>query len=163
MMLAALATSSLASETGSQPDQAVVRPADFSAVTGASWSGFLVYLDYSSHTEKRIPVEVQFEKPGKRSVIYRIRYPGETQHNAKEKLQWSRNGRKLNGKPIVSRSRTADGSLILVTHYDGEDNNRPATIRMTYSIGASVLVISKDVRFDDSVDFFRRNAYELVR
>ena len=132
-------------------------------MAGDGWSGSLLYLDYSSSTEQRIPVEIRFDKPGSRKVLYRIKYPGEAQYNAIEKLKWSRDGRKLNGENIVSRSREADGTLILVTQYDGSDDNRPAEIRMTYSLNKSALEISKDVRFEDEEDFFRRNAYELVR
>ena len=64
---------------------------------------------------------------------------------------------------IVSRSQEADGTIVLVTHYDGKDDDRPAEIRMTYSLDKSALMISKDVRFEDEGNFFRRNAYELVR
>jgi hypothetical protein len=163
MLMAAMSMVSLAAEPAAQSDAARVTADDFATLAGDGWRGALRYLDYSSHTEKRIPVEMRFDEPGKRTVVYHIRYPGETQYNASEKLKWSGDGRRLNGKPLVTRSREADGTLILVTEFDGKDDNRPAEIRMTYSFNASALTISRDVRFEGDARFFRRNTYELRR
>ena len=160
---AAMSMSLLADEPQVKPEEALVTSADFNALAGESWSGSLNYLDYSSSTEERIPVEVRFDEPDSNKVVYRIKYPGEAQYNTTEKLKWSRDGRKLNGEMIISRSRESDGTTILVTQFEGQDNNRPAKIRMTYSLNESALTISKHVRFEDEAGFFRRNAYELVR
>ncbi len=160
---ATLSLSLLAGEPEPQSQVAQVSTADFTTLAGDGWSGSLIYLDYSSNTEQSIPVEIRFDHPGARKVVYHIKYPGESQYNATEKLKWSRDGRELNGETLVSRSLDADGSTVLVTEHDGKDDNRLARIRMTYSINDSALTISKDVRFDDEAEFFRRNAYELVR
>lgn len=163
MILATMGTALLASEMQSPAEEMLVSSADFAILAGDSWSGSLSYLDYSSNTEQRIPVEIRFDNPGSHKVVYHIKYPGEAQYNATEKLKWSRNGRKLDGEAIVNRSHDAEGTTILVTQFEGEDDNRPAEIRMTYSLNESVLAISKEVRFEEEADFFRRNAYELVR
>ncbi len=163
VIAAAIGLSLLASEPEAPSEEAVVSSADFNVLAGDGWSGSLRYLDYSSNTEVRIPVEIRFDKPGARKVVYRIKYPGEAQHNAIETIKWSRDGRRLNGEAIVNRSRQADGTVVFVTQSDGKDNKRPAEIRMTYALNKSVLSIAKDVRFEDEEKFFRRNAYELVR
>jgi hypothetical protein len=102
-----------------------------------------------------------FEKPGKRRVVYRLRYPGEEQYNQKEKLKWSGDGRKLNGEKIISRSEGPDGTLTLVTRDTGNDNNQPADIRMTYAFSATAIEIRKEVRPRGTDAFFERNAYVL--
>lgn len=140
-----------------------VTAADFSILAGAGWSGSLSYRDYSSNKEQEIPVEVQFDEPRSRKVVYRIKYPGESKYNAIESLKWSRDGRKLNGKMIVSREQAPSGTTVLVTQFDGEDDDRPAEIRMTYSLNPNALSISKFVRFEGQADFLRRNAYDVVR
>lgn len=162
-VLAVMAMSSFAAETEFQTEELLVTSTDFSVLVGDGWAGSLRYLDFSSNTEKAIPVEIRFESPGKRKVVYRIKYPGEAQHNAKEQLKWSRDGREINGQDIVSRSRKPNGALVLVTRGNGRDNNQSAEIRMTYSLNDTALTISKDVRYEGETDFFRRNSYELVR
>ena len=153
----------LAGAEDRQSEEAIVTSADFAGLTGDGWSGSLRYLDYSSNTEKTIPVELRFDKPRKRKVVYRIKYPGEAQYNTTEKLKWSRDGLELNDQKIVSRRRSADGTVVLITQGYGKDNNRSAEIRTTYSLNVSALTISKDVRPEGEADFFRRNSYELVR
>ncbi|MBT8069107.1 MAG: hypothetical protein KJO80_01625 [Gammaproteobacteria bacterium] len=158
-----IGTPLFAGESTTRSEDARVAPADFAILAGAGWSGSLSYRDYSSDKEQKIPVEVQFDEPGSRKVVYRIKYPGESQYNARESLKWSRDGRKLNGKMIVSREQAPPGTTVLVTQFDGEDDNRPAEIRMIYSLNRNALSISKFVRFEGQEDFMRRNAYELAR
>lgn len=163
ILVAAIAIPVLASDPESKSEVALVSSADFTALTGDRWNGSLFYLDYSSNAEARIPVKFQFEEPGPRTVFYHIAYPGEAQFDTTEKLTWSRDGRKLNGARIVSRCLNADGTITLITQFDGEDDKRPAEIRMTYSLDSNALSIRKDVRFEGDVEFFRRSAYELGR
>ena len=131
MLLAAMGLPLFASEPASPSEEVRVTSTDFISLAGDGWSGSLRYLDYSSNTEKRIPVEIRFDNPGTRKLDYRIKYPGETQYNTKERLKWSRDGRRLNGRTIVSRDRQADGTLVLITQYEGKDDNRSAEIRMS--------------------------------
>ena len=136
---------------------------DFRIAAGSGWKGHLSYLDYSSKALSKIPVEIQLDEPNGRALVYSIRYPGETQYNSREKIKLSRDGRKLNGGLIVARTRNDNGDLTLVTTYQGEDNNRRADIRETYTIGSTAFSISKEVRFEGESDYFLRNEYSLVR
>ena len=111
----------------------------------------------------RIPVEIEIREPKGRTLAFSIKYPGETQYNTTEKLKFSRDGRKLDGELIVAREQNEDGDLVLVTAYRGEDNNRPADIRVTYRIGSTAFSISKEVRFEGESDYFLRNQYSLAR
>lgn len=140
-----------------------VTQADLTMLDGAPWTGSLSYLDYSSGESEQIPVTIQFDKPGKKKVIYRIKYPGESQYNSREKLRISKDGRKLNGEPVVSRSVLEDGTIVVVTEYRDKDDGQQADIRMTYSLHASRLEIRKEVRFDSDGEYFERNAYRLTR
>jgi len=155
---------------GVPPDQAkdaqtgpVASAEDFRVVAGSGWKGHLSYLDYSSEALTKIPVELQVDEPHGRTLRYSIRYPDEAQHNSREKIKLSRDGRKLNGGLIIARERNDNGDLILVTTYQGEDDNRPADIRVTYTIGSTAFSISKEVRIQGESDYFLRNQYSLVR
>ena len=136
---------------------------DFRVAAGSGWKGHLSYLDYSSEALSKIPVEIQVDEPNGRTLVYSIRYPGETQYNSREKIKLSRDGRRLNGGLIIARTRNENGDLTLVTTYQEEDNNRRADIRVTYAIGSTAFSISKEVRFEGDGDYFLRNQYSLVR
>ncbi len=141
----------------------VASPEDFRVVAGSGWKGHLSYLDYSSEALSKIPVEIEVDEPNGRSLSYAIRYPGETQYNSREKIQFSRDGRELNDGLIIARKRNDYGDLMLVTTYQGKDDNRRADIRVTYAIGSTAFSISKEVRFEGESDYFLRNQYSLVR
>lgn len=136
---------------------------DFRVVAGSGWKGHLSYLDYSSEALSEIPVEIQVDEPSGRTLVYAIRYPGETQYNSGEKIKLSRDGRKLNGGLIIARKRKDNGDLTLVTTNQGKDDNRRADIRMTYTIGSTAFSISKEVRLEGESDYFLRHQYSLGR
>jgi hypothetical protein len=136
---------------------------DFRVVAGSGWIGHLSYLDYSSEALSKIPVEIQIDEPNGRTLDYAIKYPGETQYNSREKIELSRDGRKLNDGLIIARKQNDNGDLILVTTYQGKDDNRRADIRVTYTIGSTAFSIAKEIRFEGESDYFLRNQYSLVR
>ena len=136
---------------------------DFKVAAGSGWKGHLNYLDYSSEAMSRIPVEIEIDEPKGRTLVYSIKYPGETQYNSREKIKFSRNGRELDGGLIIARDQNEDGDLVLVTAYRGEDNDRPADIRVTYEVGKTQFSISKEVKLDGESEFFLRNQYSLAR
>ncbi|NNF66130.1 MAG: hypothetical protein HKM98_01330 [Gammaproteobacteria bacterium] len=163
VILLAACTDDSSSQSGEAQTGPVVSTEDFRVAAGSDWKGHLSYLDYSSGSMSRIPVEIEIEEPTGRTLVYSIKYPGETQYNAREKIKFSRDGRQLDGGLIVAREQNADGDLVLVTTFRGEDDDRPADIRMTYEIGSSEFSISKEVRFEDDSEYLLRNKYSLSR
>jgi hypothetical protein len=150
-------------QANSTPTGPVASPEDFRVLSGNGWKGHLTYLDYSSGSRSQIPVEIQVDEPNGRSLSYSIKYPGETQYNSSEKIKLSRDGRKLNGDLISTRKRNSSGDLVLVTTYQGKDDNRSADIRVTYEVGRTTFAIAKEVRFEGDTDYFLRNQYLLAR
>jgi hypothetical protein len=136
---------------------------DFRVVVGGGWNGHLSYLDYSSEALSKIPVEIEIDEPSGRALGYSIKYPGEMQYNSREKINLSRDGRRLNGGLIVARKRNENGDLVLVTTDQGTDDNRRADVRVTYVIGSTAFSISKEIRFEGENDYFLRNQYSLFR
>lgn len=155
-----LSATALAGESHNQPLVTVV---DFAPLSGDQWTGSLSYLDYGSNTEQRIPVKMQFDAATKNDVRYQVQYPGETQYNESAMLKVTDEGRALNKETIMNRCLQSDGTLKLVTLSIGEDNDRSAEIRMTYSVSKTKLSIHKEVRWIDEPDFLWRNSYELTR
>ncbi|MBT8083713.1 MAG: hypothetical protein KJN95_10395 [Gammaproteobacteria bacterium] len=163
VILLAACADNPASQSGEVQTAPVASSEDFRIAAGSGWKGHLSYLDYSSGSMSRIPVEIEISEPKGRTLAYFIKYPGETQYNAREKIKFSRDGRELDGGRIVARELNADGDLVLVTAFRGEDNERPADIRMTYEISSAEFSISKQVRFDGESEYFLRNRYLLTR
>lgn len=137
--------------------------ADFEIIAGPGWTGTLSYLDYTSEARESIPVTVSIDGPSKRSLSYAIKYPGESQYNARETIRLSRGGRRLNGEIVVSRTKNEDGSLEIVTQKPGKDNGQKAMIERRYVLSASKFTIRKNVKFSGAPDFFNRNEFSLTR
>ena len=61
---------------------------------------------------------------------------------------------------VVSREATADG-LAIVIEREGDDNERPATIRLTLTATRGAWQVVKEVRYGGTDSFFERNRYVL--
>lgn len=151
-----------------QTDQAVQVSAsqiasDLAILTGAEWTGDLSYLDYSNGTRESIPVSLDFDQVVDNSLLFAIKYPGETQYNSRETYNWTADGTRLNDAEILSRSELSDGEVEIVTENLGMDDNRTALIRTTYVISGTQFIVRKDVKFLDKDVFFNRNQYTLSR
>lgn len=130
------------------------------------WKGTLTYMDYSSNKPYSMPCEVEIKSKRKnRKLILKYNYPNEPKANNKGKLKISKGRKKLNGKLIVSRSKTMDGNIQITTEYNGKNGNenKKALIRNVYIIGVNKFVIRKEVQFEGSKEWIRRNEYDFKK
>lgn len=138
-----------------------VSAADFESLAGTDWAGELSYLNYREPTRSTIPVRLELAIEGD-VVMYGLAYPGEAEANNRGDFVIGDDGRSLDGATLVSRERDGD-RLVLVTEKDGEDADRPARLRFTYSLSPNAFSWRKDVRFEGEEDFFNRNEFALTR
>lgn len=136
---------------------------DFRILEGKAWGGSLSYLNYGSNDRAKIPVKVAITIFDDQTLQYAVRYPGEEQYNAIEKLVISRDGTRINGNTLTARVLESDDTLVLTTQAVGRDDNRPADIQMVYFISENAFRMRKNVRFDQSEKFFNRNEYSFSR
>ena len=143
----------------------IVKPEDFSLLTGERWTGSLVYRDYGSNKEVSIPSHLTVTKATAEDLtwIFEYEYPQEPKANSKENVKLTTDGTRINDENVVARENLDDGVLRLVTERLGKDNDRNALIRHTYLIGRSSFSIKKEVRPEDSTKFFERNRYTWRR
>ncbi len=141
----------------------VVKESDFAKLAGKNWTGSLSYLDYSSGKMSSIPVGLNFDMPKGRKLKYAVIYPGETQYNATETIKISKDGLRINGHAVLSKSVETDGSLLITTKHQGKDNGKSAAIKTGYVIADNVFKITKDVKLAGSENYFRRNEYLFER
>jgi len=69
----------------------------------------------------------------------------------------------MNGEIVLERISLPDNTIRFVTEKKGEDNNRSASIRFTYSLNAKSFSIRKEVRYADEDQFFERNGFDWKR
>ena len=143
--------------------QTAISTADFKPAAG-SWSGTLTYLNYSDGTPFSMPVElriVQTEETNNLTFYYS--FPDEPHANSEETVSISDGGTMLNGELIISKNLLEDGNVEVVTESTGTDDDQPATIRQTYTIGADVFVTRKDVQFVGQEEWLNRNEFNFKR
>lgn len=138
-----------------------VTAADFEGLVGTDWAGELSYLNYREPTRSTIPVRLELAID-EGVVKYGLAYPGEAEANNRGDFVIGEDGRSLEGATIVSRHRDGD-RLIIVAEKDGEDAEKPARLRFTYSISPNDFSWRKDVRFEGENEFFNRNEFALKR
>lgn len=130
------------------------------------WKGTISYLDYSSGKTFSMPAElnVKTSSTANRLVFYNI-YPDEPKANLKDTLAITEDGRTINGYSVVSVKRSPKGSVRIIADkkdVDGNDN-KPALLRHTYSFSRTTLTIRKDVLFDGTTVWIKRNEFSYTR
>ncbi|WP_205631899.1 S41 family peptidase [Paraurantiacibacter namhicola] len=150
-------------EAAPQGEIAPLSLAQFEPAMGAGWTGELTYTDYGSGKLVSIPTRMELSARGKRTVRYAIAYPGESSANSSDSWKIGKDGQSFAGMPLTSRSAPGVQPLQFVTQAMGEDAGRPALIRMTYRLGASEIVIEKQVRFQPEEPWLLRSRYSYSR
>lgn len=131
-----------------------------------SWKGTLTYIDYSSGKPYTMPAEVEIQQIGQStSFICSHLYPDEPKANSADTLSISDKGKTLNKEMVKRKTKLANGDLEISTEYvsiDGNDN-KPATIRITYTIGTKVFKKVKEVQFEGQEKWLKRHEYSYTR
>lgn len=131
-----------------------------------NWQGTITYLDYTSNKPFSMPAELEIRqdaKPG--TYLFAHTYPNEPKANETDTITIARNKRLINRELVISKRRLTDGSMQLVTEYlatDGNDN-KPAIIRHTYTIGKNAYTNRKEVKFALQDDWTKRSEYAFIR
>jgi hypothetical protein len=127
-----------------------------------SWEGKLTYLDYSSGKPYTMSANIKISlTENSNGYIMGYEYPNEPQANSKDTTYIVN---KLFGKDkIVEFKKAADGGFLLVTEIVGEDgnDNKKATLRHTYILKSNTFSIIKDVKFEGTDKWIKRNEYLL--
>ena len=128
------------------------------------WTGTLTYIDYSSNKPYTMPANL-IVKQGKNEnqlILFNI-YPKEPKANNKDKIKISKNGKLLNNYAVKSKQRLSNGQIQITTEYSGKDNNKKALIRSLYILGENQFVIRKEVKYENSDQWLKRNEFNYKR
>ncbi len=129
------------------------------------WKGTLTYLDYSSGKPFSMPADVVLRTTTKGMVIFSYSYPNEPKANGNDTMYISADGSMIDGAKVVDRSVMEDGAIKIVTDKEGADGNegKKAVIRHYYIIGKSIFQSRKEVRFEGTEKWIKRNEYLFAR
>ena len=128
------------------------------------WEGKLTYLDYASGKPYTMSANIKISLiENEKGYIMEYEYPKEPQANSKDTTYIVD---KLFGKDrVVEFKNDLDGGFKLVTEILGEDgnDNKKAILRHTYILKSNTYSIIKDVKFDGTDKWIKRNEYLLNR
>lgn len=154
------------SEVAADSQSGVIRTTDFDALVGETWRGTLTYLDYSSSKLTTIRSTMRVAPAENGAWTFAVGYDDEPHADGASTIRIADAGKQIligdTSERVVSRATTSQG-FQFVTEQQGADDERPATIRKTYTKIADTFSIRKDVRLDRSKEFFNRHVYEWKR
>lgn len=142
--------------------QAEVRPELLAQLAG-DMAGHLTYVDYSSGEEVRIPATLRVEPLSDRSWRVTFNYPDEPNMLSIDTMVLSSDGRMVDDMEVMEVSDPLYPPVRIVLEHDGTDNDQPARIRRTWTIGATTCTLRKGVRTAASDDFRQRHLYTFAR
>lgn len=152
-----------AQQTNLKLSENTVSPEDLEIILG-DWTGSLTYIDYSSNEPYTMPADlIVKQEKNKNELTLLFKYPNEPNANSKGQISVSDKGTKINKELVISKQELSNGQLQITTEYNGKDNNKKALIRNKYILGSKQLVIRKEVKFKNSIEFMLRNEYSFKR
>lgn len=126
------------------------------------WEGKLTYLDYVTGKPYTMSANIKISlTENEKGYIMGYEYPKEPQANSKDTTYLLN---KLFGKDkIIEFKNDQDGGFKLVTEIVGEDGNehKKATLRHTYLLKSNTYSITKEVKFENTDVWIKRNEYLL--
>jgi hypothetical protein len=125
-----------------------------------NWEGTLTYLDYSSGKPftmlANIKISVTADKKG---YVVGYEYPKEPHANSIDTTFIENNH--FGKEKIESFTKDSKGGFTLITAMTGVDgnDNKQAILKHTYLLQSNTLTITKEVKFDGSAIWIKRNEY----
>lgn len=153
------------SQENDKSNEYKITPNDIEILIGF-WEGTLTYVDYTTGKPFKMPANLKI-KQGKNKYqlkLYSI-YPNEPKANDTSKFVISKDGEKIDGKPILSKKINQNNEVVFMVEYLGKDGNenKKATIRQFYILGNSSFVIRKEVKFQDQNEWIKRNEFNYLK
>lgn len=154
---------SLGQNTMTDLSEKIITTKDLEIILG-EWTGSLTYIDYSSNKPYSMPANLIVKK-GKNEyqLLLRNIYPNEPKANSTDKISVSKNGKQLNKKDLSSKQRLSNGQIQIITEYAGKDNKKKALIRNIYILGEEQFIMRKEVQFENTSEWIKRNEFSYNR
>ena len=136
---------------------------DLSSSVG-SWEGKLTYLDYSSGKPYTMLANIKIGLTADNmGYVMGYEYPKEPHANSKDTTFIV--GNYFGKDKIVEFKKYSDAEYKMTTEVDGNDGNenKKAVLRHTYELKSNTFSVTKEVKFEGSDKWVKRNEYLLVK
>jgi hypothetical protein len=136
---------------------------DLSKSVGA-WEGKLTYLDYSSGEPFTMLANIKISLTNdKLGFVMAYVYPKEPQANSTDTTFIIDNY--FGKEKIVDFKKDSEGGFKMITEIDGIDgnDNKKAVLRHIYHLKSNTFSITKEVKFEGTDKWIKRNEYLLIR
>jgi hypothetical protein len=127
-----------------------------------SWEGKLTYLDYASGKPFTMLANINIGLTADtKGYIMGYEYPKEPQANSRDTTFIV--GNYFGKDKIVEFKKDLDGGYKMITEVGGNDgnDNKKAILRHTYILRSNTYSIIKDVKFEGTDKWIKRNEYLL--
>ena len=139
---------------------------DFKPAFG-EWQGNLTYIDYRSNQPYTMPAycNIKANNSNSQQLIIEIKYPNEPKANGYDTITFSKDGQYIGKAKVMTKMQLPNSILQIITEEKGIDgnDNKPAILKHTYLIGKSIYSNTKDVKFDGTSVWLKRNEYSFNR
>ncbi|MEM1055807.1 MAG: S41 family peptidase [Bacteroidota bacterium] len=143
-----------------------VRPLPLQNLAG-DWAGTLTYTDYQDDTSRvtlTTSAEAEAVRGGIQITVSFVEPDGSSGGMGATTILDGGASITYNGESWQEISRTVtDEGFRLVIQREGDDNDRPATIRHTITLDGDVMTDRKQVRYNGTDAFFERNEFRFTR
>lgn len=129
-----------------------------------NWKGNLTYLDYSTGKPFTMSANIKISlTENKRGYIMSYEYPKEPHANETDTIYIV--GGSFGKDRVIGLQKDRNGDYVLITETKGEDGNdrKKAILRHTYTLRSKTYSIVKEVKFEGTDLWIKRNEYLFNR
>lgn len=141
--------------------QNTIKLSDFDYLKDTSWKGTLTYMDYQSGELVTIDTTMQLDIENDK-IVSNIQYTYEPNKNNRSTVKIKQTGTYFGSEKVVSFNND-NGTITLVTTYQGKDNGKNADMYITRTMTSSTYTVSKKVVYKDTKEELIRNRYSYTK
>ena len=151
------------------PAPVVVTVADLQTLLQPNWQGTLTYRDYQNQQLVTLATQLSAVKstPQELTLNYVYQEPSGATVKGTDHLRLQADGTEIEWDGLLMqvqrKQQLPRHTLQLVLVGEGQDDNRPASIRRTVLLGARHYSVRKQVRFPGDTTWLLRNEYQFRR
>lgn len=135
---------------------------ELNVLDNTKWKGELMYVNYGDGREVTLKTKMQITIK-KNKILMSTQYDNEPSANSKSSIKIKKNGTYFGNEKISKKTTSNDGTVTIITSYEGRDNNKPATIYKTYVYDGNSFSVIKEVQFKNTSEKMTRNKYTYTR
>jgi len=129
---------------------------EISILNNTQWAGELMYLDYSSGKETTLKTNMQITTKNNK-ITMNTQYVYEPSANNKDTIKLKKNGTYFGNEKIIEKTVSKNGVTTIITTFEANDDNTPATLFKTYVFSGTEFSVTKEVQFENTKEKFVRN------